>query len=592
MVWRFFHGKSNASRRRKLSPLERRTRPTLEDRVVPYALSGYSWPNPNLSFSYVPDGASWEGTTSNLYATLNAVAATATWQREFARALQTWANSSPLNFYEVSDNGSTQYGQMRLGAYGWGETSSLAYAWYPQVGDITLNSDHPWNIGDYLDLFSVLIHESGHALGLGHSSDVNAVMYGQCRFRTGLGADDIAGIQAIYGARTHDAYDASSSNDSLGSATSLTLSSGGVTLSADLTTMSDIDYYRVTVPTGADGTLTVTLTSENISLLAGKLWVLDSAGNVVAVADAGSDYESSLTISLTGLAVGQTYYLVADGATSDVFGMGAYQLQAQFGGSFDDPPPPPALPPDSAEVNDTMGSAYDFGTISGASRTGLTLHTASDMDYFSFVPRKSGTYNVSITFTHASGNLDLTVYNAAGTVLGSSTSSSSNELVSLSLSAGQRYYVKVHSPAGATDSYDLSIVKPATSGGGKGGKGGSLRLPGGWEKPLTEAAPGQDRDGTVDVQAAQLARLLDQFGLLSANAPAGLSETARQAAPALLPAIPGADASLSRKVASSPDQSVRPSPFTSSVPLGAPGRSWAPLTLGEELDRLTAPFGW
>ena len=38
------------------------------------------------------------------------------------------------------------------------------------------------------------------------------------------------------------------------------------------------------------------------------------------------------TVKLTGLVAGQTYYFQADGATTDVFGMGAYKLTAQFGG--------------------------------------------------------------------------------------------------------------------------------------------------------------------------------------------------------------------------------------------------------------------
>ena len=51
-----------------------------------------------------------------------------------------------------------------------------------------------------VDLFSVALHETGHALGLGHSSNPGAVMYPYYRMQTGLTSDDIAGIQALYGA--------------------------------------------------------------------------------------------------------------------------------------------------------------------------------------------------------------------------------------------------------------------------------------------------------------------------------------------------------------------------------------------------------
>ena len=59
----------------------------LEDRVVPYALSGSQWANTNVSASFMPDGTGTDtSAASNLFAELNAIAPTETWQREFARA--------------------------------------------------------------------------------------------------------------------------------------------------------------------------------------------------------------------------------------------------------------------------------------------------------------------------------------------------------------------------------------------------------------------------------------------------------------------------------------------------------------------------
>ena len=52
------------------------------------------------------------------------------------------------------------------------------------------------------NLLAVALHELGHALGLDHSEDTNSIMYAfyDCS-KTTLTADDIAGIQAIYGGR-------------------------------------------------------------------------------------------------------------------------------------------------------------------------------------------------------------------------------------------------------------------------------------------------------------------------------------------------------------------------------------------------------
>jgi hypothetical protein len=83
----------------------------------------------------------------------------------------------------------------------------LAHTFYPAppnaeplAGDMHFDADENWRIGLDTDLFTVALHEAGHALGLGHSANPGSVMYPYYRFATGLTADDIAGIRALYGA--------------------------------------------------------------------------------------------------------------------------------------------------------------------------------------------------------------------------------------------------------------------------------------------------------------------------------------------------------------------------------------------------------
>jgi hypothetical protein len=416
---------------------------------------------------------------SNLFAVYNAAYPQATWQREIARALQVWANVSNLNFHFVADDGSPQgtaglaqgdsrFGDIRIGGYSMG-SGILGIGWNPNPtttgGDVELNTASALPIGSIPDLASVVMHEVGHGIGFNHSLADPAVMEGGLwGTYPGPYADDIAGVQAMYGARKPDAYDAAASNDSLATATPLVLSYGGVNLSADITTMADVDYYKVTAPSGTDGTLTVSVDARNLSLFDPKVTVFTSSGTQLATASA-STYGDVATVNLSGLVAGQTYYLEASGATSDVFGMGAYKLTAQFGGF----PPPPTIGPDKFEPNNTVATATNLGKVSSVSQTGLTLDTSGDVDYYTFTAASKGTVTVSVTPTQGSGTLSLTVLNAQQTVLASGQSQTGGVTLTVSLASGQQYYVKVSSPTGSLFVYSLSIGQ-ASGGAATGGK--------------------------------------------------------------------------------------------------------------------------
>jgi hypothetical protein len=88
----------------------------------------------------------------------------------------------------------------------------LAHTFYPSppntepvAGDMHLDADENWHAGANMDLFSVVLHEAGHALGLGHSDRPGAVMYPYYHMVVGLTDDDIAGIRDLYGSNVPSA---------------------------------------------------------------------------------------------------------------------------------------------------------------------------------------------------------------------------------------------------------------------------------------------------------------------------------------------------------------------------------------------------
>lgn len=107
-------------------------------------------------------------------------------------------------------------GDIRVAAWRITSGQVLAHAFFPATeatvgpggtigGDVHINTIFSWednpnaNNGQF-DLLTVLIHELGHSLGLQHSSDPMSVMFPNYQgARRSLSADDIAGIQAIYG---------------------------------------------------------------------------------------------------------------------------------------------------------------------------------------------------------------------------------------------------------------------------------------------------------------------------------------------------------------------------------------------------------
>ena len=174
--------------------------------VGDYVLVGNGWPRDSsgkVILQYL---------IRNLTTKLDANTARATVQN----ALLEWTKYTNVTLNPTTQSNAARSIEIQFASHAHGDAypfdgpgGVLAHTFYPApvnsepiAGDIHLDADESWKLGANTDLYSVVLHETGHALGLGHSDQPGSVMYAYYHIATGLSADDIAGIRALYGSNT------------------------------------------------------------------------------------------------------------------------------------------------------------------------------------------------------------------------------------------------------------------------------------------------------------------------------------------------------------------------------------------------------
>ncbi len=186
------------------------------------------------------------------------------------------------------------------------------------------------------------------------------------------------------------------------------------------------------------------------------LALYDAAGNYISGSAGVTDNE---TIGLQGLLAGDYYAHVYgySGASNNY----SLTINSTLGSS--------ALGGDYLESNDSFDTATELREAQ--TLTGLSVHEADNDDYFKFTLNQDGQFDDSVTinFTHASGDLDLQLYNSDQQLVASSGGVGDWESISLNGLIADDYYVRVFGYGGATNPYyDLTVDAPLGNASGNG----------------------------------------------------------------------------------------------------------------------------
>lgn len=221
-------------------------------------------------------------------------------------------------------------------------------------------------------------------------------------------------------------------------------------LSIDRST--DQDWFKFTLQTGTERFDEILVSFAN-SLGDIDIKLFDSAGvNLVASSTGTGDSES---IDLKALPAGVYYLQVLPYA-----GVENPNYRLSFRAA-------PSLVQDPFEPNNTRANAKDLGKVNGFDVWGdvdrLPTITANDEDWYRFEIAKPGTASngVLIAMDNLAGDLDLELYDNAGTKLAATDQAASVEWLSLQNRPAGVYWIRVAGHAGATSpGYLLAVNSP------------------------------------------------------------------------------------------------------------------------------------
>jgi hypothetical protein len=293
-----------------------------------------------------------------------------------------WDDLTGITFIEVGDDGaawnspgSANRGDIRLGMKPFGFGGVLAYAGFPDAGDVVFNGsiNFDQSATGFLFLRNVLAHELGHAVGLFHACPQNDTKLMEPAISLdydGPQLDDRLGGQRHYG-------DALENNNSAATASPLTQSSVIIVNELSIDDNTDLDFFALTAGANTQATIrvlpqggTYLLAPQNFddSCPAGslvdnfavhdlKLRLFDTDGTtVLADMDATDAGGNEIITDFVLPAAGGTFFIRVTGDSTN--SIQAYRLTV----TLEDAPLPPDPCPSDLSGNGLVDGA-DLGSL-------------------------------------------------------------------------------------------------------------------------------------------------------------------------------------------------------------------------------------
>jgi len=202
--------------------------------------------------------------------------------------------------------------------------------------------------------------------------------------------------------------------------------------------------------TSTPGSATATLSWTGVS--GAVSYAVDYKLNTSATWTSFSTAQTGTSASLTGLVASSLYdWRVATNCASNTSTATAAQFTTTAASACGT----------AFEPNETLATA---AAISSGVTNSAAITTATDIDYFKITT--TGTNNIVYNLVGPSGvDFDMTIYNSAGTQIGSGAGSTATETVSLTSQAAGTYYIKVFGYSGANSATCYTIKATATAVG-------------------------------------------------------------------------------------------------------------------------------